>query len=366
MTTGRRHHEAEIPELSLTLPLAQVQLEGPTASWYAGRYFAIFAVVLPILLAPVFLTLVLLFQGDEVTQHLMVKYNLAAAKVGFLGDSTLRAHSACESDTDGIDDLLAVDTGWPVTTIASAGHTPTQWSVLAGLFDHTRNKPKVVVFPINLRSYSTGWSANPAWQFGAQMQYIKILSGDLTAIPRFVYDSVFDDVKADTEVMMDTEISAMGRRFGSMAELAQRSEGVPLNLECQDNPSQYDDAMKAKFIMNYMHDLTADHPLLRSLEKLVDTLSSQGIRVVTYLVPINVVDGNARVGPEFVQVIRQNRAIITAVLERKKVPYIDLTELSPSEDFADKGCACEHLAAPGRKAVARSVADLLRSLPPDR
>jgi len=363
MATKVREHVVEVPELPL--PLSEVQQYGSIAGGRAARHLLIFAAFLPMLLAPVFLTVALVLQGDPLAQRLLLQFNLAEAKVGFFGDSTVRAFSSCERDTDGIDDKLAAITGWPVTSLVSAGHTPRQWSVLAGLFAQTRNKPRIVIFPINLRSYSTGWGANPAWQFSAQKQYVRILSGDFTAIPQFVMDSVFTTSKAETAVMMNTEISAMGRHFGNMAELAQRAKGVPLDLECQDNQSPYQDALKAKFILNYMHDIATDHPLLQSLKALADALMKQDIRIAAYLVPVNVADGNALVGPEFARTIRRNKMIVTAVLEREQLPYVDLTEALSGKDFADKGCACEHLAAAGRQVVARRIAKMLQSLAPN-
>jgi hypothetical protein len=363
MARGGDKNIIGIPELPLLLPLADSQRDGPAASRRAGRHLLIFAIAAPILLAPILLTMVLLFQGDLVAQQLLVRYNAAAPKIGFFGDSTIRAISACERDTNGIDDMLAVATGWTVTTLAGAGYTPLQWSSLASLFATTRHKPRVVVFPINLRSYSTGWGANPAWQFGPQRQYVRILSGELTAIPQFVLDSVLTSTDADTEVMMNTEISAMGHHYGSLATLAGRAEGVPLDLECRGDPAPYHDALKAKFTLNYMFDLAADHPLLGSLQAFVDELASHDIAMAAYLVPINVAEGNARVGPDFAQAIRHNKAIVTAALARARVPYVDLTEALPAENFADRGCACEHLAASGRKAVAARIAEMLRRLP---
>ena len=57
--------------------------------------------------------------------------------------------------------------------------------------------------------------------------------------------------------------------------------------------------------------------------------------------------------------------IVTAVLEREQLPYVDLTEALSGKDFADKGCACEHLAAAGRQVVARRIAKMLQSLAPN-
>ena len=88
-------------------------------------------------------------------------------------------------------------------------------------------------------------------QFGPQKQYVKILSGDLSAIPRFVLESVFNDTAAATKEMLNTEIHARGRHFGKLATLAERAKGIPVDLECRDDAEQFQNALEAKFILNY-------------------------------------------------------------------------------------------------------------------
>jgi hypothetical protein len=341
---------------------ANTGLRGTLASKL--KFLAWSALAIPILVAPVLLVVfLLLFGGNQVARELLVDFSEQPIDIVYFGDSVVRAFSGCEARTHGIDDLLRASAPSTIATVAGAGYTAQQYTVLSGLFDVTEYKPRTAVIPINMRSLSLTWGENPDWQFGADMQYVRILSGNWQSIPPFVATSLFDDKEEEREVFLQKNVTAAAINYGSLEKLAEQAAGVPLNLECEANAEIYEDALRAKFTINYMFDLQRNHPLLGTLVTLANDLQNREISSIFYLTPINVVDGTALVGPAFRDTLARNVSVIAAVLEENGIEFLDMTHDLPGAHFSDKGCACEHLTFEGRQHVASRLSKALADHP---
>lgn len=327
------------------------------------KFFVVWLLAVPALLSPFFLVFFLLaFGGSEIARHVLREFGTGRPDVAFFGDSVLRAVSSCEDEKDGIDDVLRNNVPFSVATISSAGFTPDQFSVLSELFETTGVRPRAAVVEVNIRSFSSAWGENPDWQFGSEMQYVRVLAGDWRSLPSFVAKSVLRSPEKLRRDFRDSEVSAAGMTFGTVASLAAQADGVPLSVECLDSSAPYDEALRAKFLMNYMYDLAPDARLLGSLETFLISLKQRDIAPLVYLTPINVEEGEALIGEVFQTTIARNTEVVSAVLRRHSIPYLDLTFDLPGGAFADKGCACEHLSASGRRYVGQRLAAAVKEV----
>jgi len=230
------------------------------------RFLAWSVLAVPVFLAPALLVMfLLLFGGNQVARDLLSEFNGRPIDVVYFGDSVVRAYSGCELHTEGIDDLLRASSPSTIATVAGAGYTAQQHAVLTKLFDVTDHKPRVAIVPINMRSLSPTWGDNPDWQFGSDMQYVRILSGEWRSIPTFIATSLLSDGKEEKELFLQSDVMAAGINYGSLEELFKQAAGVPLNLECEINADIYGTALRARFTTNYMFDLQKDHRLLKTV-----------------------------------------------------------------------------------------------------
>ncbi|MEQ8247493.1 MAG: hypothetical protein RID42_07395 [Alphaproteobacteria bacterium] len=323
------------------------------------RYILIYLVAIPAVAAPIMLVFfLLLFGGSQIVRDTLVKIGREPVGIAYFGDSVLRAYSSCEANTDSIDTLLRERTSQSVVTIASAGYTVRQFSALARLFDKEGSAPRLAIVPLNLRSFSVIWFANPGWQFETEMQYARLVAGDWSGLPSFVFSSIAGE-QLESGSFLDSPIEAGGTRYGTIAELSSRTSNVPLSLECTNETKQHDDALHAKFTMNYLFDVKRDHPLLESLSSFLLELRSNGVLPLVYITPVNIVEAERVRGPTLAEAMRRNVAAIDTWLSKTGAPYLNLAfDLEP-EMFADTGCACEHLKYAGRRYVSERLAEAI-------
>jgi hypothetical protein len=120
-----------------------------------------------------------------------------------------------------------------------------------------------------------------------------------------------------------------------------------------------------------MYPLTADHPRLRDMIDITRIFDSSRTRLLFYLTPIDYQTGNRLVGEAFSRRLRENSAVIRALLAAENVLAPDLTFSLGWEAFGWRGdgqvpggnkIPDEHLAEAGRRYVATQVADSLKGI----
>ncbi len=326
------------------------------------RYFFLVAVVaVPAATAPAFLVSSLfVFSGNQIAQEILFDLNDHPVDIALFGDSVIRNYSACEAETDGIDDYLERFSGRSVLSLEHNAYASHQFARFMELFSVTAYKPRVVVIPINMRVFSSGWGDNPAWRFEADMHYVSVLAGDLGAVPKFALARL--DASSDrASSYLDSTVEAAGRHYGTLRELYGRAEGMPLDLECRETEEPYREKLSAAFAANYVYELGTDSPLIADIVDAISQAERRGVLPLVYITPINYEDGVRYVDDEFAGILRRNVDVVEDVLTRSGVKYINMAMDLPAGDFADKGCACEHLTARGRKYVARRLAEEIES-----
>jgi hypothetical protein len=107
-------------------------------------------------------------------------------------------------------------------------------------------------------------------------------------------------------------------------------------------------ALGCHYIKSFAVDLdTINHPRVKDLEKIIEMSKNQGWHVVINILPVNLEEMDELVGPELVQLVKENRDKIMSRFNRKDVLIIDNLELlesrffkgtdQPSEDYNREG-----------------------------
>ncbi|MCL4267993.1 MAG: hypothetical protein KJZ72_00540 [Anaerolineales bacterium] len=283
-----------------------------------------------------------------------------APDILFFGDSVLLRVSRDDTDTDTLDQMLSKKLGGKLKLLSIA-HTAYHMQIYKSLIrvlDVTKRKPRVVILPINLRSFSPQWDFYPAWQFHDEIQavenYLSNPSLEIAGVNEVSATSnllrLFDAIPVKYPL---TELNRIGQ-FRSM--IASKSK----------NEDQKNSRLRQIFIYHYMHPLSEDHPKIKALEECVRMLSVLKIPLVLYVTPINWEAGRKYVGWEFIEAVKSNVNTISNRLSPhqmdNKVNFADLSILLEAGCFFSDDNATEHLNQQGRRLLADEIMKMILEL----
>ena len=226
-----------------------------------------------------------------------------------------------------------------------------------------KNRPRLVVIPINLRSFSLAWDLHPDYQFLWET-------------------AVLDDFARCSDVVREPiPVTPVARAI---------FHAVPIQLpsgECRTISDFYDiinagnddltdlqkrRRLEAIFSLHYQYRLYPRHRKLRYLGSAIKTLKREGISLFLYSTPINYQAGEKYVGKIFTEIVSENIRVIRDLavgygvsmgtwMQRGdlSVPcsllMADLTFACDESEFFTPHNATEHLRYSGRKRVADEI-----------
>lgn len=275
-----------------------------------------------------------------------------APDVLLLGDSVMSSVSREDSNRRPLADMLC-ERLHPLSVCAvhaPAFHCGIFLSLLSAL-SRCEQHPRLVVLPINLRSFSPQWALNPKWQ-----------CGDLSAaIDRYLS---FPTVEIGSRRYKDGAIRRC-RYLLTRVEFPNRP-GVrvsDINSIIRSRPVSYE-GRKARlqtiFEFHYMFSLDEDHFRLTELRDLLDQATELRSELLAYVVPLNTQAGSELFGPGFADVIADHVGRIAYVLGQRDgapgIAFADFSALLSSRQFFHAYEATEHLNESGREVLSKEVA----------
>ena len=216
--------------------------------------------------------------------------------------------------------------------------------------------PKVVVVPVNLRSFSNSWNYNPVWRFDDLVDAMEHptryrLFGRIMHV--FGYYPRVSEKEYESSLVIDGE-----REVGTIGEFNRRL----MKAGRKDTPERTRDSA----IANYMTPVRPDHEGVLTLKELTRTVSGWGGTVVYYITPVDSESCAAVLGERFLMLLSENTNTIRIALTDSHSVVLDLATAAGSGCFAWKDLAeplNEHLNEQGRSLVASAVArQILRTL----
>jgi hypothetical protein len=271
----------------------------------------------------------------------------------YFGDSTINWAAKSDVNEESMPGLL--QRLLPESRIAKITHASYQMDVYEAYAKYIVRKnyrPKVVIIPINLRSFSVEWDKQPIWQFEKEkltlamkdtfwMKFYKPLAVFKyfdPAITRFEYEksSVFD-----------------GEKFVGKAR---DFDNADFKIFSEQN-------LKKKLTFRYMYPLTAEHRKIKSLGHTAQLLKGQGIQPIFYITPVDWQTIEKYLGANALERMTQQKDVIKNTLAAQGVVLLDLSRGLPTGDFSwpEDGQGPyypnEHLKLRGRMFVVKSLVD---------
>lgn len=256
----------------------------------------------------------------------------SAPQVLFAGDSVLERISRDEEGAT-LAELVA-DALRPAATecVSRTGYHAGVYLSLMEEVIVRESRPRLVILPVNLRSFSPQWHGNPMWSFDGR--------GGEGAPPEAwtAYDA--------------TRVECAASSLTTVREFREIVESRPPDAQGQR------DRLRHIFTFHYLYRLGADHPHLESWRRILNAARAAGMAPLTYFTPVNHEAGRRYTGPLFAEVVERNKGVVRDALGDVK----DFSFLFDSGAFFTPDNATEHLRFEARRALARRIADAGRRI----
>lgn len=273
------------------------------------------------------------------------------ADIIYFGDSTINWAAQTDRSQNSMPDLL--QQLLPQSRIAKITHASYQMDVYSAFAQYIVRKnyhPKVVIIPINLRSFSTEWDQQPLWQF--EKEKLTLAMKDTVWMKFYKPLAVFKFFEPRISRLQyeQTKVFDGARLIGRVSDF--------------DNESyQYysEQKMKNKLLFRYAYPLSSEHRKIQSLIKTATLFKEKGIQTIFYVTPVDVRTIAQYLGPQYANRIFENTALIKKVLADQGVDLLDLAgaletvDFSWMEDGAGPYYPNEHLKLRGRMIVVKNI-----------
>ena len=273
------------------------------------------------------------------------------ADILYLGDSVVERISWHDTDKRTLDQMVAdsLSGGKSLICIAHAAYHFRIYYYLLNILRFTRNKPELVILPINMRCFSPQWDLNPSWQFEEEIRYLKAY-GETRRVPAIRNNA---DTLAFSQEELNLELKLPFTDLKRIEQFLDQIKNIPPDPEGKIH------RRKQIYIFHYLNQLQPTHRKLEYLGKILDLLNDLKIHLLLYITPITYEGGTRHIGDGFTKIIRSNAAIVQEYvhpwLKTDRVSFMDLQELLASEYFFHIDELTEHLNQSGRMKLAQAL-----------
>ncbi|MCP5368226.1 MAG: hypothetical protein H6907_16305 [Hyphomicrobiales bacterium] len=290
----------------------------------------------------------------------------------YFGDSVVESWGACDTDAETIDRKLAARLagrdGGRVLAMTHGAYSPRVYARLVDLLALAAHRPRFVIVPLNPRSFSAQWIDQPLYTFPATLALLDLLAGRDVAANLVTYlDARYADLVARrTAAWKDRRIVYDGYDLGVRRDFDDRVVGALLDqpqFECKPGAeAPFADVLRDLYVYHYMNTVTAGHPMFAFLRRFHARARALGMTPLYYITPVNLEEGERRVGPAFRARVTANLRVMGAELEALGASWLDMSFDLPAARFVDRKWVAEHLDARGRAHVANRLANRLAEL----
>lgn len=276
-------------------------------------------------------------------------------EVLYLGDSVAERVSRSDRDTRTLGEMVSwcVDSRCSVACISRSGYHMGVFRGVARALAAMPTRPKVMILPVNMRSFSPQWDRRPMWQFGEEISALeRYATYPQEAIPRIIEQ---DETDAELARYDQLAVQYPMTEFGTIGEFREAIAWRPSTTE------QRQFRLRQIFMFHYMHPLVANHRRLEALKDVLSAMRAMGVAGVVYITPVNYQAGTRHVGTGFQRQLRSNVEIVREVMapfERSGcLQMLDWSTVVESRGFFHENEPTEHLNEVGRLRLARAIAD---------
>lgn len=270
----------------------------------------------------------------------------------YLGDSVVERVSRNDLDTRHLGQMV-IDNLSHTRRVLCISHSAYQielFNAFARALARMRYRPRIVILPINLRSFSPQWDLNPEWQF----------IEELRTIEKFAQNSSVGSLKTGKRTLSIEEFEATTVSYPhtSFTCIGQFRQLIKMGAEVDEQKAF---RWQQIFVFHYMHPLSRDHPKLRLIHDTVARLAELGILILVYITPINFQAGQKLIGADFMTAIQHQVSLVSEQVSyarrEEAVRFLDFSTVLSSDYFFHEYNPTEHLNERGRYIISKKIAD---------
>lgn len=271
----------------------------------------------------------------------------------YFGDSVLDLRGPTDKGKtipEMLQDLL------PVNFVRSVNHDAykaNEYLLICRYFFRKKYYPKLMIIPINLRSFSPSLYDNPARQF----KYLKAaLANDINLYLFRLFPRPFFAIVNFIDPAITVE------EYGNILVYdGERSLGKIPDYDKLDFRNCSIEDIEKDIICKYMYSLSNSQEKLAYLTDLVKLLKKENIGVVYYITPIDYETGTRYLGKRFIDKVNSNILVLQKIFKENNVENpLDLVFALKSDSFYWEKSVYEHLDEKGRRLVAQEIAKMIK------
>ena len=272
----------------------------------------------------------------------------------YFGDCSLFAGIPDDKDKRSIPAMLqALTPAYSIAELSRSAYHMELYLKYCQYIVKQRNHPKLVVIPVNMRSFSPEWDMRPQYQFEREKT---ILGGGpkkylLLAFDRLLLSMGYDFYSISREKFSQEPVYNGNEKVGMVRDF--------LNPDA----NQYSDRnIRNKFIFFYMYSLRPGHRKVKSLLEISRILSRHSIAVIFYIIPIDHQAGEKYFPGLFSQRLAENVEVIRSALAQSGNEIMDFSTAVTRSEFAWKLFPNEHIGSKGKSLVAEGLLSRVNGL----
>ena len=272
----------------------------------------------------------------------------------FFGDSTMRYTGPNDTDQRTIGGMLSGFLGsrFSVSTISSNAYNFGVYEAFSNYICGSSLKPKVVIMPVNLRSFSQEWDTRPEYQFTSEVAQIQNRNNVFLNLWSRFY-RVFGGAQKEA-----TEASWAGQTVYYNTTPA--GKVVDFNFKMEAGEAGIAEKIRKKFIYHYLYNLNSSHRKVVSLANTINNYNGCGVRPLIYITPVDYQNGEKYL-PDFKEIVEHNIWVVTDSGKSQDVEIVNMAfDLEP-ENFAYELNPNEHLNQKGRIYIAGKLAGVIKN-----
>lgn len=275
-------------------------------------------------------------------------------QVLFFGDSTVFTIEKLDADMRSLSQMTAAELGGEILgEVAYPAYSLTQFDLFVQYLARLEKKPRVLVMPVNIRSFSASWDPRPDWQFQKEKLFVQYDALPLRVLfdPLVIFKApVFNLTPIEMGDYMEMPVYNGDQIAGKVKDFYIDITRPPANPD-----------LRRQFIFCYMLRIAPEHRKAQSLRNLIETANKMGVRLVLYITPIDHESGVEMLGPEFDTRLAENVQTITRVVQEAGGTIHDLSRFMSKQEFCPPPfMPNDHLKDVGRRKLAATLAEEIR------
>lgn len=204
-----------------------------------------------------------------------------------------------------------------------------------------KSKSKLMIFEINLRSFSPEWNDRPNYQFEKERFILKddLISKFEKPLSIFKYD--FKQIT--NKEFLNKSVYKGKQKVGYVKDY--------VSLICTDTT----DFMKKKITFHYLYKLNQNHRKIKAINEIIKISKNYNLNVLFFITPIDYLTGVKYLPYDFKKITTENIEFIDNLLKKQNISLLDFSYSLSSKYFSYNKIPNEHLKYLGRYFIADEI-----------